>query len=466
MIGETPAPRASLHASMRTPPRAPVVAVVAAVILVSLSSSSQPTAQVAATAFVGVNVLPMDKEAVLADQTVVVIDGKIASIAPAGKAQAPAGATTVDGKGKYLMPGLGELHAHIPGGQATDADIERTLFLYVANGVTTIRGMLGDPRHLVYRERVAKGEVLGPRIYTSGPSLNGNSAKTPEVAVSMVVEQQKAGYDLLKIHPGVPRDAFDAMAARAHELKIPFAGHVPEAVGLARALEAKYRSIDHLDGYVEALAPSPSGSQVFGVNLAAKADESRIPALVAATRAAGTWQVPTEILLVNWLNDEDPQTMAKWPEMKYVDPAILTKWIAQKQGFAAKYPQADRRKLLALRRTIIKALHDGGVPFALGSDAPQTWNVPGFSAHRELGAMAAAGLTPYEALKTGTANVGEYFGTQASVGTVTTGKRADLILLEANPLTNLANSSKIAGVMVNGRWLSKADIDARLAAGK
>jgi imidazolonepropionase-like amidohydrolase len=158
--------------------------------------------------------------------------------------------------------------------------------------------------------------------------------------------------------------------------------------------------------------------------------------------------------------------MAKWPEMKYVDPELLAKWIAQKQGFVAKFPQADRQKLLALRRKIIKALHDGGVPFALGSDAPQTWNVPGFSAHRELGANVAAGLTPYEALKSGTANVGVYFGTQSTVGTVAAGKRADLILLEANPLTNIANSSRIAGVMVNGRWLSKADIDARLAGGK
>jgi imidazolonepropionase-like amidohydrolase len=187
---------------------------------------------------------------------------------------------------------------------------------------------------------------------------------------------------------------------------------------------------------------------------------------VKATRAAGTWQVPTEVLLVNWLSDEDPQVMAKWPEMQHVAPGVLTKWIAQKQGFMAKYPQADRQKLLALRKRLIKALHDGGVPFALGSDAPQTWNVPGFSAHRELGAIVAAGLTPYDALKSGTANVGVYFGTQSSVGTVATGTRADLVLLDANPLTNIANTSRIAGVMVNGQWLSKADIGARLAAGK
>jgi hypothetical protein len=202
---------------------ASILAAVAVATLLNPSPFNQPVAQGTATAFIGVTVVPMDKEAVLANQTVVVAGGKIASIAPAAKAQVPAGAVKVDGSGKYLMPGLGELHAHIPGGNAPDADVERTLFLYVANGVTTIRGMLGDPRHIVYRERVAKGEVLGPRIYTAGPSFNGNSAKTTDVASAMVTDQKKAGYDLLKIHPGVPRDAFDAMASKADELKIPLA---------------------------------------------------------------------------------------------------------------------------------------------------------------------------------------------------------------------------------------------------
>ena len=444
-------------------PASVLVAVLLAA-LWSTSPSNQPVAQGATTAFIGVNVLPMDTNAVLANQTVVIADGKISSIAPAAKAQVPTGAVKIDGAGKYLMPGLGELHAHIPGGQAPDADIERTLFLYVANGVTTIRGMLGDPRHLVYRERVAKGEVLGPRIYTSGgPSFNGNTAKTPDAAVAMVVAQQKAGYDLLKIHPGVPRDAFDAMAAKADELKIPFAGHVPEAVGVMRALEAKYRSIDHLDGYVEGLVPNASGSQMFGVNLVGQADESRIPALVKATRAAGVWQVPTQVLLDNLLNDETADALTSRPEMKHViQQTDIQNWLKQRDTFQ-KIPPAERKKLLSIRRRLIKDMHDAGVPFALGSDAPQMWNVPGFSIHRELQSMIDAGLTPYQALKTGTANVGQYFRT--TDGVVAAGRRADLVLLDANPFERISNSSRIAGVMVNGRWLSKDDIDKRLAAG-
>ena len=183
--------------------------------------ATRPDAQSVATAFVGVSVIPMDTEAVLADQTVVVLDGRISSIAPAAKAQIPAGATRVDGKGKFLMPGLAEMHAHIPGGNAPDSAVERTLFLYAANGITTIRGMLGDPRHLTYRERAARREIVSPLIYTSGPSFNGKTASTKEMAVEAVIAQKKAGYDLLKIHPGVPRDVFDALAAKADELEDP-----------------------------------------------------------------------------------------------------------------------------------------------------------------------------------------------------------------------------------------------------
>ncbi len=426
---------------------------------------TRPGAQSVTTAFVGVSVIPMDKEGVLADQTVVVRDGKIASIAPSAKAQIPEGATRVDGKGKFLMPALAEMHAHIPGGQATDAAVERTLFLYAANGITTIRGMLGDPRHLTYRERAARGEIVSPLIYTSGPSFNAKSAPTSEIAVEAVIAQKKAGYDLLKIHPGVPRDVFDALAAKADELKIPFAGHVPAAVGLMRALEAKFASIDHLDGFVEALTKDPSAlSTFFGTNLMNDVDESKFPALVSAAKAAAVWQVPTQVLLDNLLNDMSIDDLIARPEMKYMPPETLKNWIGQKQKFL-QISQAERAKLLTLRRRFIKALHDAGVPFALGSDAPQYWNVPGYSAHRELRSLVDAGLTPYQALRTGTANVGVYFKTESTTGTLATGKRADLLLLDANPLQDIDNSWKIAGVMVNGRWLSKADIDKRLAEG-
>lgn len=432
-----------------------------------MAALAAPVAQqTPATAFVGANVITMERDGVLRDQTVIVRGGRIEEIGPSGKVTVPAGSTRVDAAGRFLMPALAEMHAHVPPGNAPDDVIERTLFLYAANGIGTIRGMLGDPRHLGYRDRAEKGEIVSPRIYTSGPSLNGNSVPTIEAAVQAVTAQKQAGYDLLKIHPGIKRDVFDALAAKAKEIGIPFAGHVPLDVGLPRALEAKYSTIDHLDGYVEALAKNPMQSQFFGINLINEVDESRIPALIEKTKAAGTWMVPTEILFVNLLNDEDPQAMAQRPEMKYVQPPqMVQNWIGQKQKFA-QMPSADRQQYLALRRSLIKRLHAAGVPFLLGSDAPQMWNVPGFSIHRELQVMVAAGLSPYEAMRSGTANVAAYFGTAATAGTVAKGKRADLVLVEANPLDDIANSAKIAGVMVNGRWMSKADIDKRLASGK
>jgi imidazolonepropionase-like amidohydrolase len=431
---------------------------------VAAAQPSNVTQSGTAVAFANVGVLPMDRDTLLRDQTVVVRDGNIVEVGPASTVRVPQDAARVEGRGKFLMPAVAEMHAHIPGAQAPDALVERTLFLYAANGIGTIRGMQGHPRHLQYRERVAKGELFSPRIYAAGPGLNAKTAATPVTAAQAVVEQKAAGYNLLKILPGIPRVAFDALAAKANETGIRFAGHVPADVGLQRALEAKYHSIDHLDGYVEALAKTPGSSAFFGLNLINQLDESRLPALVAATRAAGTWMVPTQVLFDSMLSDESPETMAQWAEMKYMPAETVKRWVGQKTKNTASYSRVDRQKFIGLRRKILKALLDGGVPFALGSDAPQWWNVPGFSVHRELKSMVAAGFTPFQALQSGTVNPARYFGTSSATGTVASGMRADLLLLDANPLVDIGNSGRIAGVMLNGRWMSRADIDKRLAA--
>ena len=428
-----------------------------------------PRAQEVTTAFVNVNVIPMDRERVLEGQDVVVRGDTIISMSPTAQAPAPAGAVIVDGRGRYLIPGLAEMHAHVPGGQATEEAMARVLFLYVANGITTARGMLGDPRHLTLRTQVRRGEIVGPTLYTSGPSFNGNTVPTKEAAIARVQEQKAAGYDFLKIHPGISRDVFEALAATAQQSGIRFAGHVPLDLGLARALELRFATIDHIDGYVEALvradAPlKPTDSQWFGVNLARYADRSRIPALVEATKKAGTWIVPTQTLFEHGQGDDDPAEMARWPEMRYVPPQQLEQWIAGKQKFLASPDGTaeNRRQFLEVRRALLKALHDGGAGIVLGSDAPQVWNVPGFSIHRELKAMVAAGLTPWQALATGTRNVATFFGTADRSGTVGAGMRADLVLLDGNPLADIGHTSRIAGVMVGGRWLPRAELDTRL----
>ena len=417
-------------------------------------------------AFTNVSVIPMDRERILESWTVVVDAGAIVAAGSASQIKPPSGSVTIDGTGKYLIPALAEMHAHIPpGAQVADAAIERTLFMYAANGIGTIRGMLGDPRHLGYRARARNREIFSPIIYTSGPSLNGTSTPTPDSAIKLIAEEKQAGYDFLKIHPGLSLETFNAMVATANRLGIRFAGHVPAAVGLERALEAKYLTIDHLDGYVEALArPQAPPSQWFGVNLVDRADVSRMPALVAETKKAGTWMVATEILLENTVGDDTAEALSGRPEMKYATAKQIQDWTANKNTFL-QIPSAQRQAFIALRRRLIKALFDGGVPFLLGSDAPQIWNVPGFSVHRELEAMVAAGLTPFQALQSGTSNVAKFFGTDAETGTIMSGKRADLVLLDGNPLADIRNTRRIAGVMLQGRWMPSAEIQKRLDSG-
>lgn len=431
--------------------------------------AAQPAAD-AVTVFRNVTVLPMDtpESRVLPGQTVVVRGERIESVGPAASARVPAGARIIDGTGRFLVPGLAEMHAHVP--PSGDARLqEEVLFLYVANGVTTARGMLGEPAHLALRERIRRQEVLGPRLYTSGPSLNNQTATSPDATARLVREQKAAGYDFVKVHPGPSREAYDAAVTAADAVGIRLAGHVPAGVGLSRALAARQATVDHLDGYVEALAPEARRADggFFGLNLAGVADRSRIGELVAATVRSGTWNVPTLTLIEHWPAPEPTvEQLLGRPEMAFVSPQQRTQWAqAKRQQLGAPGYSADNaRALIALRRQLVKALHDAGAGLLLGSDAPQVFNVPGFSLHREFAAMIGAGLTPYEVLRTGTANPATFFGATQEFGTVRAGLAADLLLLDGDPLAAPELLARPRGVMVRGRWLDREELDARLAA--
>lgn len=422
-------------------------------------------------AFVNVNVVPMDREGVVEDQTVVVRDGRIVAVGPADQVVAPVDAIVVDGRGKYLMPGIAEMHAHIPNpnGPGGDEYMENVLFLYVASGITTIRGMLGQPEHLDLRDDVAAGELLAPRIYTSGPSFNGNSVPNPDIARSRVIDQKRAGYDFLKLHPGLSRASYDAIVETADLEEITFAGHVSADVGLERSLEAGQITVDHLDGYAEVLVAADvlatGSSGLFGFNLTESLDEEKIPAVAQATKEAGVWNVPTQSLLENILSLESGEAMANRPEMRYMPPQMVSAWANRKDEFTANPAFTPEKAYwyIEVRRDLIKGLQDAGAGLLLGSDAPQIFQVPGFSALRELEILVEAGLTPYEALATGTVNVAVFLGELDASGTVEEGKVANLILLDENPLTDIRAMSYRSGVMVQGRWVSSEEIETRLA---
>ena len=445
----------------------------ATIFQLAFGTTKAQTAQNAASpqsiAFVNVNVVPLDRERILEGQTVVVRDGRIAQIGRASDVKVPAGALKVDGGGKYLMPGLADMHIHLYPGTGSQNDLaSQQLQLFLANGVTTVRNMIGKPEHLLLREKIAKGELLGPTIYTAGPPLLGNTVATPEAAERAVVEQKNAGYDLLKVHEGLSPETYAAIVATANRLRIPFAGHVTATVGLTRALEARQTSIEHLDGYLQAMvadnSPVKAGpSQVVVGPVLEHIDESKIPALAAATRKAGVWNDPTLTLFKLIVSDAKPEELAQWPELQYVPAKMRDNFAKQKQSTDdIPASSSERRRYIELRNKMLLALHAAGAKLLIGPDSPQFFLVPGFATHRELQSFVEAGLTPYQAIEAATRNPAEYFAevmkTSRDFGTVEVGMRADLLLLDANPLQTVADLSKRAGVMVRGRWLPENEL--------
>jgi imidazolonepropionase-like amidohydrolase len=418
-----------------------------------------------------VNVIPMDRERVLQDQTVVVQDGRITAVGPAASTAVPQGATRVDARGKYMMPGIAEMHGHLiainpqaQNAQAAAQLAEDVLFLYVAAGATTVRGMQGHASQFEQRRRIESGEIIGPRLYLGAPPLagtGGNAVTDPEVARQRVRDAKQAGFDLLKVHEALSPEVYAAIVDEARKQGLPWGGHVSDFVKLSGALEAKQSTIDHLDNYIEALTPN-DGAGIPAGQRALHADESRIPELARATRQAGVAVVPTSSLWETLRGARELSELTARPEVKYMPPNMRQGWVNSVNNTrSAADPRAARREV-QLRDMILKALNEEGVLILMGTDAPQIFSVPGFSLYHELPVMVRAGMTPFQVLASGTTNVARFFGTENESGTVSTGKRADLLLLDANPLQNIDNIQRRAGVMVNGRWLPESEIQARL----
>lgn len=398
---------------------------------------------------------------------VVIDSSKIQKILDLDTTIDPQNGTLIDGTDKFLMPGLAEMHAHVPSLPWNDPKMEETLFLYLSNGVTTIRGMLGHPYHLELRDKATSQEILSPRIYTSSPSVSGNTVTDVESAQEKIRAYAEEGYDFIKIHPGLRRQVFDEVVKTANEAGIPFAGHVSTLVGVRHALASGYATIDHVDSYIEGLVPesenvNPTENGFFGYNFTSLADTSMIPELVQMSRENEVWVVPTQSLFDRWFSPTDPEMMAQEEEMSYMSPETINSWVQSKKNLisAPNYDSATWAAFNEIRFQLIRALHEEGQGLLLGSDAPQVFNVPGFSIHHELRGMINAGLNPLEAIQTGTINPAIFFN--EAFGQVKEGYDADLILLEENPLEDLEHLKNPVGIMARGQWMDRATIDEKL----
>lgn len=422
-------------------------------------------------AFLNVNVLPMDDagERVLERQIVMIENGRVSLIGDADQFSVAEDVTSVDAEDYFLMPGLTEMHGHLPNPRMSDEDVRNLLFLYVANGVTTVRGMQGDPSQFALRSAIERGRLLGPKLYLASVSMNGTSVTTPEEASQRAREYKVDGYDLIKTHEGMSLDVFDALAETASEVHIPFGGHVSDYVGLRHALASGQVSIDHLDNYVEALASSDDrvdedrGLRGVGA-LLESVDESRIPELVRATVEAGAWVVPTMVLWETaFFNDRgSADVLSERPEVRYMPTEMVDRWREAVDTRLESTEIEINRRIASLRRNVLTALHEGGANIAIGTDSPQIFSVPGFAMYHEMALYTEVGMTPYEVLEIGTRRPAEYFDVTDEFGTVAVGRRADLLLLSANPTDDISHIRNRVGVMVNGRWILSDEIERRL----
>lgn len=424
------------------------------------STAARPTS----FAFVDVSVIPMNPAGVLPRQTVLVDGGRITAMGPVASVAVPAGATVIDGRGKFLMPGLGDAHAHLSTVGGGPALAERALTLFALHGVTMIRSAYTEPHHRDAVTRVERGEIIGPRTVIVSPAFHGGSAPNPQVARDSLRSYHRQGYRTTKVLPGLSRETFDTLVAESKALGMKVAGHVPQGIPLAHVL-ASFTSLEHLDGYLEAMNTAAGGqSGFFGVGLLGSLDTTRLPELVRLTRQAGTVVVPTEFEMELFITTDSGAVHARRPEMRYVAPGLVAAWTRQKDNFArgAGVTPEVAARYAGIRRSIIRRLHEAGVPIALGSDAFNLFTVPGPGVFDELDVYVKAGLSNEAALATATTRVAKLLDIPGVTGTIASGGVGDLLLLEANPLVDIANVRRQAGVMVGGRWFDRAELAKRL----
>lgn len=442
-------------------------------LLIATSCSPEQTTIEADYVIENVNVVPLNEEIILPNKAVAVRDDKIVAIVN----QSSAGNITgkhIDGAGLYLMPGLTDMHIHM----RTDPQAAFNLFL--ANGVTTVTNMgLADGRgkidHLQLRSDVAAGNMVGPRYLVSGPQLNPENLTTLDGVMAALDRHVDQGFDVLKVHGDLEFDVYDALMTGARERGLRVTGHSQHQMPLSQSL--RMDSIEHLEEFLY-VKRDGAGIKVTGDFMAIintyydHVDQLANPdyrgPVIQDMAASGIYFDATLIIykmIYNWVDDDIFAAMRDDELLAYLPASTVDYWLNTETNEYRRdaFPlSAEHLKSnVELLSTILFELNEAGVPLLLGTDSFGTL-VPGFSVHKELALMTEAGLTPYEALRTGTVNVAAYLGESDHAGTVEVGKRADLILVEGNPLRDVGNAANVRGVYTQGKWHSKSDLAAML----
>ena len=425
-------------------------------------------------AFVRVNVIPMIQDGVLRDQTVIVERDKITRIGPSASVRLPRNAQRIDGRGKYLMPGLVDFHVHLRD--------PSELLSYLAHGVTTVVHLSGPagnvPDVLALRQRIAEGKVVGPNVYTTGRILDGNPAifprvstvvSTPAEAKRAVEDQYRAGVDFIKVYNNLTSDVLRAIVEAAHQHGLAVVGHVPRRDGRPQALQIALAAGQDMIAHGEEFFFTHfygDADSLVNRGLPPQPDRSELPSVVRMVRESGAAVIPNLSFVAMTRRQLDGlDAVLSDKEARYLHPTVMAMWREQnptRRPDLMRFSLREHAKYSFLK-DLIPALQSGGVLLLLGTDSSVAGMFPGKSAQLELRELVEAGLKPQQALATGTRNAGQFIKAHVReaelFGTVSPGQRADLLLLRANPLTKIDNISQIAGVTVGGRWLSKGEIE-------
>jgi len=426
-------------------------------------------------AFMNVSVVPMTSEIILQNQTVIIKDDKITHILNSDNTLLSDDIQTIDGTGKFLAPGLSDMHVHLM--QDLDAS------LYVAYGVTTVRNMWGYPATLAMREKISQGDLIGPTIFTSGPLTDGppkiwptsTEVSTPEEAVSEIANQLKSPYDFVKVYSHLSPELFYAIADAAKAAGRPFAGHVPDSMTIRQVISTGMKSMEHMIGFdavtlaegIDMGARRTPERRAFSQKILSGEyeldqvfEQKKIDLLAMDIAKSDTWTVPTLIVHKKIsLSGEDVAREFNHPEMEYVSPALRDFWNPANDFRRQTLTEEDfaaRRKLNQMSFRHLRALQKAGAKILTGSDAPNPFVFHGLGLHEELELFVQAGLSPYEAIQASTTSAAAYFDQAGLWGQVSPGVHADLVLLSANPLENVKNYLQIKGIMLRGKWLDSS----------